>query len=460
MGGLPLKNNNKGFALVLVLMVLCVFVILGTAYTTIVLSENKNTTINEKDDQAYYLARSGVAAVSNYIISHPDSVQSLIDNSPSAPIPLGNGYFTVTVAKSTDGSGDLTVTSDGVIPHIIPGPSGIGTPSPIPILSARDVSSGAELILKYSSSNNNWVQPSYDVAVFSLGTISLSGSANFIGSAGTNSAIAGAVSIDNSGSKINGDLLVGPGGSTTVVNRPNCITGSISSQAASRTFPLPDFPIFPSDLTARGNLNIGSSQTISSDGYYTEITVGSGATLTFDVGSGIRKIKVDNLKVGYQGILITGTGTLVLYVSTSMSFGSGTSVNPANPSVHPEKMVIYYSGTNAVSFSSGSVVATLYASQASNITITGGTSFTGNVISGGPLLTLDGGTSSFVHAIIAPKANVNMSGGASLTGAIISKNFTASGSSRVTNNTNIIFPTTIIQGSSVATESYEKGNWR
>jgi len=298
-----------------------------------------------------------------------------------------------------------------------------------------------------SEPNTNWVIPTFDTAVFALSSINVSSGTNIVGNAGTNSIATGAVHIDNSGASINGSLFIGPGGTSSVVNCPSSITGSIINLSSPCVFPLPEFPAFPTDLPAKGALSVTTSQTINTDGYYTGITIGSGATLTFDVVSGTRKIKIDTLNVGYQGIRIVGSGTLILYVSTSMAFSSGTSVNPANPNPQPDKILIYYNGTNAVTFSSGSVTATLYASQASNITLSSGTSFIGNIISGGPLVTLSGGTSSYVRAIIAPNANVNMSGGVQLTGAIIANNFSASSVSVVTNNSNIIFPAALIQGS-------------
>lgn len=57
-----IPKNNKGFALIVVIMVMAIMTILGTAILNISLSETKQASYEDKRLQAHYLARSGAEA--------------------------------------------------------------------------------------------------------------------------------------------------------------------------------------------------------------------------------------------------------------------------------------------------------------------------------------------------------------------------------------------------------------
>lgn len=66
-------NNEKGYTLVSVLLVILLLVILGGAYMVIMSAEARQSIIHSDRVQAYYYARSGAEAASNWLIANHSS---------------------------------------------------------------------------------------------------------------------------------------------------------------------------------------------------------------------------------------------------------------------------------------------------------------------------------------------------------------------------------------------------
>ena len=82
----PLKNN-RGAALAAVLIAMIVLTLLGAAVLKLGYSEATTSIVNEKDNQAEYIAKSGAEIAAKYISDNQNSsVTSLSDN-------LGEGSF-------------------------------------------------------------------------------------------------------------------------------------------------------------------------------------------------------------------------------------------------------------------------------------------------------------------------------------------------------------------------------
>jgi len=178
----------KGYALLIVIIVIAVMLILGTALLSISLSENKQVIYQEKNNQAYYMARSGADAIASYIIKNPDRVQEIINKTSSSPGTgaIGTNSFQVKVMNGIY-AGDVLIKSTGIV-------------------------SGA-------SSNNVSLTLTQTTSKFS------------------NSTVFSSDAPDLGGSTINGNLTT----SASSISKPNQVTGKITYNS---TISLP-----PADLT-------------------------------------------------------------------------------------------------------------------------------------------------------------------------------------------------------------------
>ena len=108
------SKKRKGVTLIIVIMTMVVLTVLGGTLLNVSSASNKFAVIQENKMQAYYAARSGAAAVANYIIENPtkDNVDKLISKGKSNETFLSDGSkFNVQVNQRE--SGDLEVVSHG-----------------------------------------------------------------------------------------------------------------------------------------------------------------------------------------------------------------------------------------------------------------------------------------------------------------------------------------------------------
>lgn len=118
-------NNQKGSALLLVLIIMLVLVIVGATLATVSLAEVKQGVRHEKLSQAHYVSITGAEAVSKYIMSNQNNsiVETMINSIesggtvsfPNIDFPnnaFGDGTYDVTV---TGQPGSLSINSTGTI---------------------------------------------------------------------------------------------------------------------------------------------------------------------------------------------------------------------------------------------------------------------------------------------------------------------------------------------------------
>lgn len=103
-------RSRKGSALMLVLILLSVFAILGTALLSLSLSENKQVIYQEKRVKAQYSARSGAEAMASYLIENPAQIATVVSKDFYGPDV--NNHKAVVKVIDTD-------SSEAVVPVII-----------------------------------------------------------------------------------------------------------------------------------------------------------------------------------------------------------------------------------------------------------------------------------------------------------------------------------------------------
>lgn len=398
---MSLKSNERGAALVTVLIVMLIALILGMALLQTALSDITQAARQEKKTTAYYLARSGADAVASYLMENPDELPAVINYGPDE-VYLDNGKFVVTVTEQGE---TIMIESIGY---------------------CGDFSDKVILTLNRSG-------PILDTAVFSLTTIKLEGSCR-VDKCGTNSTAPDSVTFEWS-TGVDGDLYIGPGGDPdTVIQGPRGsahVSNSICNLNEIRSYPLPPFPGFPTTLPFQGNFTAGwwpkPPYQISEDGQYDELKVLS--ELIIDLGSGARHIRARELIVTGDGkITLRGEGTLYLYVDEKFTFENGATINNGGDS---NQVLLYYKGSNPVRVPDNTkLYGSLYAEKA-DISFANGGSITGNVITAGSSVTLTGASSILVGTVYAPNADVVMMNGTKIYGSVIGKSFEARGDCRV-----------------------------
>lgn len=114
------NNDNKGFALVLVIVTLAVLSILGVALLSRSLSETREVAYQEKKIQAHYIARAGADAVAtNIIINHDrdmlDALETHVNTNISSDDNIfAEGSFDV---KTKFNNGIIYIESVGEVPN-------------------------------------------------------------------------------------------------------------------------------------------------------------------------------------------------------------------------------------------------------------------------------------------------------------------------------------------------------
>jgi Tfp pilus assembly protein PilX len=421
------KANQRGIVLPIIMIIMLSLSVLGLSSLAVWNFNSRSTVLEKNQLKAYYIARSGSEATASYILSNPDAltmknyVDQLVGHESSA-VPLGDGTFKVYVTRANN---LINIKSVGTV-------GSVSRTSTITLNETTTTSSSISL------------SSTLDMALFSIGAISMN-NGTVTGNVGTNSTANGGVTLTGN-PKINGNVVIGNGGvinangTSPVVSKPSnggpFITGTITSQTANRTYTLPTFPDFPSNLTSNGSLTTvwwpNSTSYITADGQYTDITVPS--NLVIDVGSGQRYIRVNNLNVA-GSLTLTGSGTLYLYVANTFTLGGSGSINLSGD---PTKLIMYYKGSSTLTLAGGTnFYGTIFA-KTSNVTLTGGGGLHGNLICGGApdqnpaqTVNISGGATVIVQAIYAPNAVVNITNGL-VTGAIVAKNINISGGATVT----------------------------
>ncbi len=211
-----------------------------------------------------------------------------------------------------------------------------------------------------------------------------------------------------------------------------CITGEIGSLTEEIVYPPPEFPEYPTGLDERPDPNPDwdDAIVISEDGYYPTFSIGSDRTVTIDTGgeNDERVILVYDFNLSQGRIVLQGSGKLKLYVKNGFTMGGSSTINYGTSGEgDPAQMTLYYGGTNPFALGgdvgfNGTIVV-----KNADVNIDNSGKFTGNLISGGTKVTVEGDGSAVVNVIYAPNATVKLANSGKVRGAVVCQNFEASG---------------------------------
>lgn len=151
-----LLKNDRGSALVLVLILMMVMTILGTSLLATAFASTKMTMHQENSMKAYFLAESGARTIAEHIINTPAiNIADILSSQETEPISIGGGTVTLDIQEIDS---NLVITSNSIV---------------------NGVSNQATVILEKSIGNI------FDYTILSLGEISISNHVTVIGDVAT-----------------------------------------------------------------------------------------------------------------------------------------------------------------------------------------------------------------------------------------------------------------------------------
>lgn len=262
---------QKGYALVLVIVIAAALTILGTALLSLSLSETKLSVNQSKQLQARYIAQAGLDTVAKSIINDPTKA---VNGNPISSNSLTSGGSFVTT---------ITVNNDSSIKLKSVGTFGTNT---------------ATLYLEMTPTSNS-------SAIF-------------------NNVVYSPKDLDVSGGTINGPLQ---SAGTIAVKNKSTYPDTIKENTAMT---LPKF-IIPT-LTDKGELSIGNNNfSIAGDAQYGNISIGPNGTLNLNPPqNGILRVVVDSIDCKGNINIANNGGKVYLFVKDSVTMqtpNSGSSIN-------------------------------------------------------------------------------------------------------------------------------------
>lgn len=296
-------KNSKGYALVIVLILMLVMAMVGATLLSTSLSDTKLTVAQVKNKQAYYAARSGADAMASYIDNHSSELQALIINTTSAYATgsIGtNASFKVKVIKDTNGDGNVKIQSTGIVD---------GVQRASVTLTIR-------------------MNPTIGSALFGSNSLTLGNGVTIKGDIATN---ANMITFGSADQKINGNITLGIGADPTYVTS---IAGRATGTVQKMFSPIVIKPIDPSLFTL-----LWTNQTVISlkkdDKIYVKAYKSDISTIIGNIVSYAKANANNNtIKPAQIHLFVTDQDTNVQFLPSNIHLPDGIS------------LFIYYNGDN------------------------------------------------------------------------------------------------------------------
>jgi hypothetical protein len=276
-----------------------------------------------------------------------------------------------------------------------------------------------------------------NLAVTSLAGIELTGSSRIVGDSGTYSSTPQSVNFAWS-THVDGNFFTLTGVDHYDVVKSARGAGRQGEHIARdmlhfpdpEPYPMPDFPEFPTNLTAKSDIVLTGVQTahINENGNYDRIRVTANCNLFIDLGGEDRVLRVRDLDIQQGHIYLQGDGRLVLFVEDNFTLNGSSTVNlnGDNAALH-----MNYAGSPAVNPAGNTKFhGSLYA-EIADVIIGGSGGIVGHIITGGANVIVSGNAEANSRFVYAPNAHVSLSGSGRIRGAVIAGSFAALGNTRV-----------------------------
>lgn len=471
------KEFESGYTLLIVLMVLLVLSVLTLSLLGSTIKHHTLSKQEVNDKSAFYIAEAGL----NYTVKEIERIAKikLLNYAPTEKISeeVQKGKYLEAVK---DAVGDSTAYPFGFEKHGTSTPTvSLQTkysefPNKIMVTSTGQIGKKKRTLtqyvtIKYAYINNEGesggegeplppVKPPLfnypeKTAVFVKDNIKLDGGPSIFGNIGTNKEQNKTISLSG-GPKIKGSIYVPVGFENISLDKPDWMYIDKPLGLANKvTFILPEFPEYPTlpimknqifykgtnqrEVIKDGSIYIdnftdGYRLVLDQDYQFDAIKLVENKSMEIDVGDKDRIIVVNHLNVENGVIRISGTGNLTLMVKSSISMGSGSKVNSTG---NTKRLRIFLDNKskipNVLNLSgSQKIYGSLYAKN-TNIQISAGGGFQGNILTGGNKVEINGGGSALYTMINAPDADVVLANSGTVRGTVLGKSLTMSGSAIV-----------------------------
>lgn len=403
------KEDNKGVALVTVIMIMLVLSLLSVSALTMSTSNVKNG-LEEREFQAsYYIAEAGA----NYGVEYfTNRVTQNFDNNASELVPdiliteIEGINLDFDEQYGSESIADITIEVDDTT-----------SPATYNIVSKGIVDGISRVVYKPITINTiSSDEINLDYAVYSKDRIQMTDFANILGSVAT-----GASSI----SKTNSESITGD-----------------EFYNVDKTYELPEFPEVSMQLAnvemVRIDGGLGDSDSASYGitldnqvNYIDNIHIWDRQTVKIQYTESTNKLVIDQIHASESTeIKFEGDGPLEIYILGEMSLSHSNKFNHnfghlSSDELHTarkeaaENLSIYYSGGSVNIPNADLFNASIYAKNA-DLHITDSGSLYGNFISGANSVHLSG-SATVTGMIYAPKAHVNLTDAININGPVVSK---------------------------------------
>lgn len=299
-------RNNKGAALLLVIIVMAVLSILGISLLTVSNAEYQISVMNEKKLQAQNIAKSGADIAAKHYLANPISATETI-----ADTPLGKGSFQVVISKPSTKT--MLIQSNGTV---------------------DDITQSVSLMLE-----------EVDYNAFFTGIHQTGDSDLDLGALDISHDPGSAVTIQANVSDLS-DISLSPSDAADPL-----IVKAINNTSLPE-FTVPNTSGFQTDIDWAAqtdpNLFLG-------DYHLSSIVKTNKDDIIFDTDGGVQQIVVDILDFsGPQGsITVEGGGEVHLYILDGGAINNPVTVNPSDPA----QLFIYVKSGATLEFQSGADVS-------------------------------------------------------------------------------------------------------
>lgn len=281
--------------------------------------------------------------------------------------------------------------------------------------------------------------PTLDFAVFAFDDFEVTGSSRILGSIGTNSTASATVRLNSWGSPnvIQNDVYLGTGGNpATVITspNPNSIGGSVFTLPAPRSYPMPDFPVFPAKDVVGSSVNLSGSAALTlnpadyAGKFIPEIRIQNNTVLTIDLGNEDRVFHIGKLRIDQGHIRFINRGTVILLVEEEFTMLGSSTINETGTR---DELFMFYQGATMNFGDNTRFRGSLFAETA-NLSFGGSNGIEGNVITGGTSVNITGNVQALTRAFYAPNATFTLANSGNIRGAVVAKTFSGTGNVRVT----------------------------
>lgn len=426
-----LVNNERGLALVMVLLVLTVFTVLGMTLFSLSLNNLKMSSQDRNYESVYYIAEAGSSSalkkLDQIALDAKKETEKLEDGDQDeeefisafeARVFSGNVTYPSPDFEEVYGEKPVATTTVTKVAKGLYKVTSIGKVG----RQSRTVEQFFQLGWQPSDKLTNF-------AVFSK-TVTIGQGGDIEGNTGVTSMVTPSVQLKNGSPSISGSIYVPKGTETTAIigssKEPVPYEGTVSTK-------LPPFPVFPAheyadpkqiSLTSQSDtytLNVNKNLS------FTDISV-KGGTLTIHIGDSEREIVVDNLSLGSGTINIVPTGpqksgTLKIYIRNSFSLTQSNKINfNKNEPADVKKLTMFLKASEAahtVELGSGTKIHGSFYAEKANLEIGGGSSFEGHVVTGGQSVKVNGGANVYQSLFYAPNARFEVTGSADIRGLVV-----------------------------------------